>query len=235
MELDNQVAIVTGGGRGIGRQTAIDLAKEGCKVVIASRSIEELEETAATIGRLGGEAFAYAGDLARPEVAEGLMQAAIERFGSPSVVINNAGILHITPFDQVTLEEWDRVMDINLRSVFILSRLALKEMMKHRRGYIINISSTAALDVSAVHTSYGSSKAGVAGLTQSLRAAAAPYGIKVSSVYPGITDTRMVREFHAHERGDAVWMEPRDIADCILFLLKTGDRCLVKDIIPVPM
>lgn len=234
MKLNDQVAIVTGGGRGIGRQTAIDLAREGCKVMVAARSADELEDTVRIIRERGGEAEAYIGDLARTEFAEGLMRAAIERFGAPAIVINNAGMLQVTPFEQVTLEEWDLVMEVNLRSVFLLSQLALKEMIPQRRGYIVNISSTAALDVASTHASYGASKAGVTGLTQSLRKAAAPYGIKVSAVYPGITDTRMVRDFHAQEK-NAVWMLPEDVAECILFLLKTSDRCLIREIVPAPL
>ncbi len=91
--------------------------------MIASRSVDELEVTARTIREFGGEVDTYVGDLGKKEFAEGLMQAAIARFGTPTIVINNAGILHITPFEEVTLEEWDRVMEINLRSVFILSQL----------------------------------------------------------------------------------------------------------------
>ncbi|SDW48231.1 SDR family NAD(P)-dependent oxidoreductase [Paenibacillus sp. CF384] len=232
MKLSNQIAIVTGGGRGIGRQTAIDLAQEGCKVMIASRSESELQETVAVIREFGGEADRFVGDLTRQENAQGLMKATLERFGPPTILINNAGVLRVTPFEEITMEEWDSVMDVNLRSVFILSQLALKEMMKHRRGYIINISSTAALDVSSAHASYGASKAGVGGLTQSLRKAASPYGIKVSAVYPGMTETQMVKEFH-EKNEESSWLLPQDISDCIMFLLRTSERCLIKDLIPV--
>jgi len=231
MELENSVAIITGGGRGIGRATAIALAQEKCKLVLCSRNQEELNEVATDCEKWGTEVLPLRVDLSDASNVDHLVEKTLERFGKIDVLINNAGIIVPRSFIEISLEEWDETMDINLRSVFYLSQLVLKNMIPLQSGYIINISSTVALGVPPHLAAYGASKTGVVGLNQALYETAKEYGIKVSCIYPGITDTKMVRGLHPPTRPEQ-WMLPEDITDCILFLLKTNSRMVIKDLVP---
>jgi NAD(P)-dependent dehydrogenase (short-subunit alcohol dehydrogenase family) len=146
-------------------------------------------------------------------------------------LINNAAVLFASDILEVSGEEWDKTMDINLRSAFFLSQKVLKIMIEQKSGYIINISSTAALEVPPGIAAYGISKLAMTGMTQAMYEAGKEYGVKVSAIYPGMTDTEMLRGFDPPVAPDK-WMKPEDISDCILFLLKQSDRMVVKDIIP---
>jgi len=229
--LKSKVALITGAGRGIGRCTAEALAREGCQLVICSRSVDELEAVAQVCRNLGVDVLPLVVDLMDVSAVEKLVGATLERFGRVDILINNAGIIIPRPLLEITLEEWDQTLNLNLRSLFLLSQRVLAEMAKHRRGYIINISSTVALSVPPHLASYGASKTGVAGFNQALYETAKEYGVKVSCVYPGITDTKMVRDIEPPTRPDQ-WMQPEDITDCILFLLKTSPRVVIKDLVP---
>lgn len=231
MDLKAKVAIITGGGRGIGKTMAIELAKEGCNVVVSSRNAEELKKVAEEAESLGVKALAVPLDLSKQTAVNELVSKSIEKFGAIDILINNAAIIIPRPFLEVSIEEWDRTMDINLRSVFLLSQKVLEHMKENRKGYIINISSTAALAVPKQLASYGASKCGIVGLNQALYETAKEFGVKVSCVYPGVTDTKMLRDA-GHPSKPSDWMLPEDIAYCVIFLLKQSDRMIVKDIVP---
>ncbi len=231
MVLKDRNAIVTGGGRGIGRAIAKDLAKEGCNIVVSSRNEEELKRVEAEAKAYGVKALGLKLDLAEEENIEVLVDRTLAELGSIDILVNNAGIILPKPFLEVTLEEWDRTLSINLRSAFILSQRALKEMKKSRNGYIVNISSTVALGVPPHLAAYGASKAGMVGLSQALYESAREFGVRVSTVYPGITDTKMVRDIDPPTQ-PGQWMLPEDISYCVMFLLKQSDRMVVKDIVP---
>lgn len=231
MELKGKTAIITGGGRGIGKAIALDLAGEGCNITISSRNAEELSETAEEIESSGGRILALQMDLAVDGNLELLVNKTVGHFGTVDILVNNAGIILPKPFLEVTLDEWDRTMNINLRSAFILCQKVLSIMKEKRSGHIINISSTVALGVPPQLASYGASKCGMVGLSQALYETAKEFGVKVSTVYPGITDTKMVRDIDPPTKPEQ-WMLPEDIACCVLFLLKTSDRMIVKDLVP---
>lgn len=231
MLLKNKTAIITGGGRGIGKITALELAKEGCNIVLAARSACELNDAAHEIEAEGAQVLSMPLDLALEESVNRLVDMALVRFGSIDILINNAGVLIPKPLQEVTLEEFDSTMNLNLRSAFLLSMKALAVMKERGEGYIVNISSTVALGVPSHLATYGMSKCGIVGLSQALYQEARNFGVKVSTVYPGITDTKMVRD--ANDPTDAErWMMPEDIACCILFLLKSSSRMVVRDIVP---
>lgn len=231
MNLPEKVALITGAGRGIGKAVALELAKAGCRLVLAARNEAELANTRREVEKMGAPAFAYASDLSGEKNIRDLVTQTLDKFKTLDILINNAGIILPKPFLEVTLEEWDRTMTINLRTVFLLSQLALNVMREKRSGYIINISSTVALGVPPQLCSYGASKLGMVGLAHSLYETAKEYGVKVSTVYPGITDTQMVRDINPPTQPEQ-WMLPEDIAYCVMFLLKQSDRMIVKDIIP---
>lgn len=231
MELRGTTAIVTGAGRGIGRAIALALAARGCRVVVVARSEAQLAEVEQEIVSRGGAALRVAADLSRSEGARRVIEATTRAFGTVDILVNNAGVLTGTPFLDVTEEEWDTVMNVNLKAPFLLSQAALRVMKEKRSGYIINISSTAALQVPVHLTTYGTSKKALIGLSEALYETAKEYGVKVSVVYPGMTDTEMLRAANPPVSPDR-WMSTDDIVGCILFLLEQSTRVVVRDIVP---
>ena len=161
MDLTGKVAIVTGAGRGIGRAISIGLANNGCKVILAARTESQLKEVEKEISSNGGQAAGVPIDLSQKGSCRLLVESALDHYGSLDVLINNAAVFFATGYLEITEEEWDRVMDINLKAPFLLSQAALKVMKKNRSGYIINISSTAALQVPVSLTTYGTSQKGL--------------------------------------------------------------------------
>ncbi len=235
MQLKGTVAIVTGGGRGIGRAIALALAREGCSVAIASRTTREIDSVCREVEELGTDArcMGLAVDLAQEEGIQRLLDETMKRFGEPGILVNNAGILVTNRIPEVTAEEWDRTMAVNLRAVFLLSKRVLAIMKEKARGYIINVSSPSGLRVASRFVAYGVSKAGVIALSQALYDEAKPHGIKVSTLYPGYVDTDMIRERKDIPSKPSQWAKPEDMAECVLFLLKLSDRVIVRDLMAV--
>jgi 3-oxoacyl-[acyl-carrier protein] reductase len=231
MDLRGKTAVITGAGRGIGRETALTLAREGCRVVLVSRTEAELREVERRIKLGGGEALVVVADISKKKDIEQLIETTLKHYNALDILINNAGVHIASPFLEATEEEWDTNININLKGMFFLSQAALRVMKERRQGYIINISSTAALEVPARATAYGISKLGVKGLTNALWEAGKEYGIKATVIYPGMTDTKMLREINLPV-DPSCWMLPEDIAGCILFLLKQSDRIIIKELVP---
>lgn len=231
MELKDKVAIITGAGRGIGKETAVKLAGKGCKVILVSRTAAQLDQTAAEIGEAGGTGVAVSADLAEPGSIEYIVAVTLETFGGIDILINNAAVLYATDLLDVTEEEWDQVMKVNQKAPFFLSQRVLPEMEKRGGGYIINISSTAALTVPPGIATYGISKKAIIGMSEALYERAKDFNVKVSVIYPGMTDTEMLRGFNPSVSPEK-WMKPDDIAGCIEFLLTQSCRVVVKDMIP---
>jgi NAD(P)-dependent dehydrogenase (short-subunit alcohol dehydrogenase family) len=233
MELKGRVAIITGAGRGIGRATALQLGRAGCSVVLSARSQRELQDAAEEIERQGARALPLALDLSRDEEIETLFNRTIERFAGLDILINNAGVLFPSSLESVTAEEFDQTFAVNVRSVFLLSKKALAIMKERKSGYIINVSSPAAFEVSPALAAYGSSKKAVIGLSQAFYHEAKKHGIKVSTVYPGYTDTKMLRGIPNVKPTPDQWLRPEDIAQCVLFLLEQSERVIVRDLTPL--
>lgn len=231
MNLKDKVVIITGSGRGIGRETGFALAKEGCKVVLVSRTAKELEKTKKEIVDSGGEAIYVAADLSKKEDIEKIVQKTLKEYGQIDILINNAAVLIPCPFQEITEELWDTMMNINLKGTFFLSQKVLEIMKNQKSGYIINISSTAALYVPPNIAVYGMSKLALVGLSQAMYEIGKEYDVKVSTIYPGMTDTKMLRNLN-NDVDPKKWMIPEDITNCILFLLKQSNRIVVKELTP---
>lgn len=231
MELKNKIAIVTGAGRGIGKQIALDLAKEGCKLLICSRNAAELEEVKKEVEKAGGYCNFFAADLSTLAIVDQLIEKAIELYGRIDVLVNNAGVLYQDGALNVTEDQWDFTMDVNLKASFFLAQKAMKRMIDNQSGYIINIASTAALCVPSGITSYGISKVGMIGASQALYQEGKKHNVKVSMIHPGMTDTGMLRAAGTGTSPDQ-WMLPEDISSCVVFLLKNSKRMVIKEIVP---
>lgn len=231
MKLSGKTTIVTGAGRGIGKAIALALAKEGCNIVACARNEQHLNALAREVELYGVRCAVVSADL-RDLSSINKILAAIESFGSIDILINNAGVIHNDGIAGVTQAIWDETMDVNLKAPFFLAQAVFERMKPNAEGgYIIQISSTVALGAKPGVTSYSVSKYGVSGMAEALYQEAKQYGVKVSTIYPGVTDTEMLRGQNM-PCGPEQWMLPEDIADCVLFLLKTSGRMIVKEIVP---
>ena len=191
-----RVAIVTGAGRGMGREIALTLARQGAAVVVNDVQAERVAAVAAEIEAAGGRALAVAADISREDQVNAMVKAAVEKFGAVDILVNNAGILGNTqPIELIAADEWDRMMAINVKGVFLCTKAVLPLMQARRYGKIVNVSSSAGRSTSTFGGAhYTTSKAAILGLTRHTAREAAPYGINVNATAPGSMDTEMVRE-----------------------------------------
>ena len=194
--LKGHVAIVTGGGRGIGRAIALRFASEGVSIVVTARTRGEVTNVAAAIEGAGGKAVAVVTDVSQEAGCEQTVRAAHEAFGAIHVLVNNAGIYGpVLPVEKISPREWDEVIAVNLRGPFLMSRLVLQEMYERGSGSILNIVSVAAKAAFQLNSPYAASKAGLIGFTHTLAAEAARKGVRVNAISPGpVPETKMSQE-----------------------------------------
>jgi NAD(P)-dependent dehydrogenase (short-subunit alcohol dehydrogenase family) len=198
MLLKNQVALITGSGRGIGRATARLFAKEGAAVFLTARTEAQLAGAAAEIGKTGAAAYVVA-DLTQEADCAQVVAAAREKFGRIDILVNNAGHYGpVVPVEEYPLEEFDRVISVHLRAAFLLSKLVLPEMYARGSGVILNISSLSAKSAFSWGSAYAAAKAGILGLTRVTAAEAARKGVRVNALCPGpVTETVMSQDLGA--------------------------------------
>ncbi len=196
MLLEGKVAMITGGGRGIGRAMALKFAGEGAAVVVAARTKTEIEAVAREVRDAGGRAAAVATDVADEKQCEHLMHAATAEFGRVDILVNNGGDYGpVKPVEEITTAEWDRVIAVHLRAAYVLTRLVLPAMYERGSGVILNISSLSAKSAFAWGSPYAAAKAGMLGLTRVVAAEAARKGVRVNAICPGpVTETRMSKD-----------------------------------------
>ena len=196
MLLAGKVAVVTGGGRGIGRAIALKFASEGAAVVVAARTKSEIEAVAQEIRKGGWRSSACSADVADEKQCEDLIRAATSDFGRVDILVNNAGDYGpVKPVEEISPAEWDRVIAVHLRGSYLLTRLVLPGMYARRAGVILNISSLSAKSAFAWGSPYASAKAGMLGLTRVVAAEAARKGVRVNAICPGpVTETKMSKD-----------------------------------------
>ena len=226
MQLQDQVAIITGSARGIGRATARCLAQEGASIVIADINGEGAQDAAAEIEGLGRPALAVATDVAEQAQVQAMVQQAIETFGRIDMLVNNAGNAALTPLLETTPEEWDRTIKIHLYGTFFCTQAVVAHMVPHVRGRIVNMSSVSGLVGSAGRSAYGAAKGGIATLTKVLAVELAPHGIRVNAIAPGAVETELSRAAWTPADQEGYFRltpierlgQPEDIARAALFL-----------------
>ncbi len=195
MELEQKVAIITGGGGGIGGAVALKLASKGAAIVVADIDKERAERVSNKVKEGNGRAIAVHSDVSRAGDVETMVKAAITAFGTVDILVNNAGYALLHPsVMQISEEEWDRTLAVNLKSVFLCTKEILKIFLPKKAGQIINVASLAGRSTSTIGSvNYTASKAGMIGLTRHVAREVAAHGIRVNAVCPGPTDTQMVR------------------------------------------
>ncbi|NLN26753.1 MAG: 3-oxoacyl-ACP reductase FabG [Firmicutes bacterium] len=200
MRLVNKTAIVTGASRGIGRTVAKVLAEQGASVVLAGRTRAALEEAAEEIRTRGGQATAVVCDVTVEGDVEQLVKATLEGYGRVDILVNNAGITRDGLVMRMSEEDWDAVLDTNLKSVYRCTRAVLRPMLKQRAGRIVNIASVVGLTGNAGQANYAAAKAGIVAFTKSVAREVASRGITVNAVAPGYIDTDMTRALSPEQR-----------------------------------
>jgi 3-oxoacyl-[acyl-carrier protein] reductase len=229
MRLKNQVAIVTGGGRGIGRSIALTFAKEGADVVVVARTESEIESAKQEIIDLGSKAIAIKTDVTDETQVISMVQKVMDEFGRIDILVNNAGFAKHAYIQDVSNELWDTTMNVNLRGMMLCTRMVYRYMMKQKSGYVINISSGAGKHGSTMYAVYSTSKFGVIGFTESLAAEGRQYGIKASVICPGPVATKMRAGNHPNDDVSKL-MLPQDIADLALFLVTQPKRAYIGEV-----
>jgi 3-oxoacyl-[acyl-carrier protein] reductase len=227
--LAGKVAIVTGGGRGIGLAIARSLADDGASVVVSGRDAARLDAAVKELEALGGAALAVAADAAKREDVDRLVEATRERFGRIDVAVNNAGITRDQLLVRMKDDDWDQVLDTNLRGVFLMTRAVGKVMMRQKSGRIINIASTAGAMGNPGQVNYSAAKAGVIGLTKAAARELAHWNILVNAVAPGLIETDMAAAIPAEAREAMLQQVPlkrigqgREVAEVVRFLAGDG-------------
>jgi D-sorbitol dehydrogenase (acceptor) len=190
MRLEGKVAVVTGGAQGIGRASALRFAREGARVVIGDLQQDGANAVAQEIVGSGGQAIGVAVDVSKRDQAQAMIDAAVREFGSVDILMNNAGVIRITPFLEIDETEWDLLFNVNCKGVLWCAQAAARQMIQQGRGgKIINVASQAGRRGEALVLTYCASKAAVISMTQSMALALAPHKINVNAIAPGIVDT----------------------------------------------
>lgn len=246
MKLNGKVAVITGGGSGIGRETAILFAKEGAKVVVGDWNEKTLEETVGMIQSAGGEAAGVKSNVAVQADAEALIDAAIRKYGRVDVLINNAGVMDLNEgAGEVGNEIWERVMGVNVNGPLYLTRRAIPDMVKNGGGAIINITSVAGLSGAAAGVAYTTSKHALIGMTRNTAWRYLKDGIRCNAIAAGAVETHITSSVDmarmdpkGSERAQIFYglipaqLKPIDIASLILFLASDEARYINGAVIP---
>ena len=239
-QLANQIAVVTGAGRGIGRAIALKFAQEGANVAIISRTPENSANVAAEIRALGRQAWCHAVDVADTVAVNAAAERILDECGRVDVLVNNAGVTRDGLLMRMADADWDTVLNTNLKGAFLVTRAFSRAMIKARTGRIINISSVIGLIGNAGQSNYAASKAGLIGFTQSCAREFATRGITVNAVAPGFIETDMTAELNETLRAEILKKIPlgnlgqvEDIAAAALYLAAASGRYVTGQVLCV--
>lgn len=240
--LKGKTAIITGSGRGIGRAIALAMAAQGANIVVNDVNMESADEVVAEIEAMGRQAIAVKADVTAEEQVLAMVEACINRFGKLDILVNNAGIIQTAPVTEIDGKDWDRVMEVNLKGVFLCCKAALAPMKAQHGGKIINIASVAGKRGGGLlgNSCYSASKGGVIAFTKSLARESGPFGINVNAITPAFTDTEMTRSIAPDKKEFIIKMlplgrvgQPADIAGAVCFLASSMSDYMTGEIMDV--
>ena len=230
MELEGKIALVTGASMGIGKSISIALAREGAVVLIAARTLAKLKETKKEIESFGGKAFIIRTDLAEQRQIEVLFENIKKEFGRLDIIINNAAITVTGKLIDFSTEDFDRLINVNLKAVYLCCQHALRIMVPQKSGLIINISSNVVYKGYPAQSIYSATKSGVLAITKSIANEHQQDGISVAIIHPGAVDTVLATQARP-DIDRKLLIRPEDIADTVLYMLKLSDTAWVDEII----
>ncbi|HKY33786.1 MAG TPA: SDR family oxidoreductase [Candidatus Polarisedimenticolia bacterium] len=233
-DLEGKSALVTGGGGGLGAAICRVLAAAGAEVTVADVRPGEAERVAGQVRSSGGRAAPMALDVSDPEGAERAVREVSERHGSLDILVNNAGIDRTVPVEELPVEDWDRILGVNLRGPFLLSRRALPQMRRQGGGHIVNIVSTAAKRSWANAAAYHASKWGLLGFSHALHVEGRPFRVKVSAVIAGGMRTPFLLE-RFPDLDPSLLQDPSQVAEAVLFVLTRSGESVIPELMVLPM
>jgi 3-oxoacyl-[acyl-carrier protein] reductase len=238
--LGDRVAIVTGAGRGIGRGIARCLARAGVEVAVVDQAEDRIAGVVAEVESLGRRGLGISADVARAGDVKRVVGETLERFGKIDLLVNNAGVVVVRRMIEQTEEDWDRVLDVNLKGAFLCCREVVPEMIARKRGAIVNIASIAAFHVTVPHVPYAASKAGLVALTRDLAYEVGRHGIRVNAIAPGPIETPMARIASEEQRQRIAGNiplgrigQPEDIGNAVVFLASDAAGFITGATLPV--
>jgi len=227
VDLSGKIAIVTGSGRGIGRAIALALARDGADVVVDDVNINKAKEVAKEIESIGGRALIILADVSKKSDVENMVKQTLEEFGKIDILVNNAGVVGPTvPIQELKEEDWDRIINVDLKGTFLCCKAVIPHMISRRSGKIVNVSSIAGKEGNANMTAYCAAKAGVIGFTKALSEEVARYGIRVNCVCPALIETELV-EIMGKQQAEYLKSKiplgrlgkPQEVAELVKFLV----------------
>ena len=240
MFLANQVAIITGGARGIGREMALAFAKEGAACALFDINEQQLAQTAGELEALGRRALGLVVDVTNASVVEEAVSKVLDKLGRIDILVNNAGITQDGLLVRMDEAQWDRVLEINLKGTYLCTRAVAKVMLKARRGRIVSIASIVGLIGNAGQANYAASKAGVIGLTKSVAKELASRGVTCNAIAPGFIKTEMTERLPGEVKQRLLSQipmgtlgEPSDVAQAALFLVSEAARYITGHVLVV--
>ncbi|HEY5477178.1 MAG TPA: 3-oxoacyl-[acyl-carrier-protein] reductase [Tepidiformaceae bacterium] len=240
-DLDGRGALVTGGSRGIGRAICMELGRHGAKVAVNYQTNEAMaEQVAAEIVAAGGEAFAVGGDVADPAAAAAIVKQTVDRFGSLDILVNNAGITRDGLLMRMSEADWDDVQNTNLRGTFLVTKAAMRPMLRAKNGRIINIASVVGVMGNAGQANYAAAKAGMIGFTRAVAREVASRGITVNAIAPGFIQTDITAAMTGAQVAAVMGQvplgriaNPEDVAPLVAFLAGDGANYITGQCIHV--
>jgi len=238
MDLSNRVAIVTGSARGIGRAIALKLAEVGATVVV--NDVDEAEPVAEEVRAMNRQSLAVLANVSLSSDVATLVDTTISNYGRVDILVNNAGIARDQLLLRMSDEDWDKVLNVNLKSVFLCTRAVLRHMIKQRWGRIVSISSIVGIVGNAGQANYASAKAGIIGFTRTIAREVASRGITVNAIAPGFIDTKMTQQLEENQRQELMRRiplgylgSPRDVAEAVAFLASEEARYITGQVLNV--
>ncbi len=240
MLLKDKVALVTGGGQGIGKAISVRLAKEGANIAVCDINMDIASQTAKELEGMGVKAAAFETNVSDLKSAEDTVNKVVDNFGCVDILVNNAGVTRDTLLMRMSEADWDLVLSVNLKGTFNFSKAVVRPMMKQRSGAIVNVASVIGLMGNAGQANYAASKAGVIGLTKSVAKEVASRNIRVNAVAPGFIATAMTDKLPDDVRNKMLeniplgrFGEPEDVADVILFLASDLSRYVTGTVVNI--
>ena len=240
MELKGRVALVTGAAQGIGRAVALLLAQKGADIVVSDINLGKAGETAKEIEAIGQRAMAIRADVAKTNDVERMVETVLEKFGQIDILVNNAGIARDKLILRMTEEDWDAVLDVNLKGTFNCTKAVVRHMSKQRKGKIVNIASVVGEMGNVGQANYSASKAGVIGFTKTIAREFAQRGINVNAIAPGYIETPMTEALPEKVKEELKRMiplerlgRPEDVAEAVLFLVSEASSYITGQVLNV--